>query len=87
MKAQPPIDEIRLIGQLLVECLQGQGEEPMILQFDGDLCRLTFPARGQWRGARTFRGRGTLEDATLAALSEAAVTLRAQRPSAPRPQA
>jgi hypothetical protein len=88
MPVAPRVDELRLIGALLVECLRRIEGEPLILQFrDEDLCRLTFPARGSWNGPRTFRGRGTLEDATLAALSEAAVSLRAQRPSAPRPPA
>jgi hypothetical protein len=88
MPVAPRIDELRLIGELLIECLRRIEGEPLILQFrDEDLCRLTFPARGSWNGPRTFRGRGTLADATLAALSEAAVTLRAQRPSAPRPRA
>jgi hypothetical protein len=87
MPVAPRVDELRLIGDLLLECLRGQAEEPMIIQYEDDLTRVTFPARGQWRGARTFRGRGTLKDATLAALSEAAVSLRAQRPSAPRPGA
>jgi hypothetical protein len=88
MTGAPRVDELRLIGELLVECLRRIEGEPMILQFrDEDLCRLTFPARGSWNGPKTFRGRGTLPDATLAALMDAATALRAQRPSAPRPQA
>jgi hypothetical protein len=88
MPTQPPIDEIRLIGNLLIECLRGQTPAPIILQYEDDdaLCRVTFPARGQWRGARTFRGRGPLEDAALAALAEAAQALRAERPAEPRPR-
>jgi hypothetical protein len=86
MPVAPRIDELRLIGELLLECLRGQAEEPMIIQYEDDLTRVTFPARGQWRGARTFRGRGTLEDATLGALMDAATALRAERPSAPRPR-
>jgi hypothetical protein len=87
MPVAPRVDELRLIGALLLECLGRIEGEPLILQFrDEDLCRLTFPARGSWNGPRTFRGRGPLAEATLAALSEAAVTLRAQRPSVPRPQ-
>jgi hypothetical protein len=86
MKDPPRIDELRLIGDLLLECLRRIEGEPLILQFrDEDLCRLTFPARGSWNGPRTFRGRGTLQDATLGALMDAVTALRAQRPSQPRP--
>jgi hypothetical protein len=78
--------ELSILGRLLLECLSRADGEPIIFQYrDHDLCRVTFPARGSWNGPRTFRGRGTLQDATLAALMDAATALRAQRPSQPRP--
>jgi hypothetical protein len=78
------IDELGILGRLVVDILS-RTSEPVILQRDGDLCRVTLVARGSWDGPRTFRGRGELQDAVLAALSDASQAVCARRPPKARP--
>jgi hypothetical protein len=82
------VDPLHIIGELVLDCLR-QSNELIIIQYDDEthLCRITLPDRDNWKGPRTFRGRGPLPDAALAAWSEAANALRSQPRAARRPQA
>jgi hypothetical protein len=57
-----------------------QTDEPIILQKDGDMVRLTLPGRSSWDGPRTFRAStlGGVEYALQLVLERAAASLRAR---------